>query len=128
MNIESTLKDIKALIAEANKCESVDRLLEINLRLAGYQFFLAEFENNAMREYFDAYNNRKYMFAKFTIEGNGSAADRATNAEIAVKDYREIEKVSELLLHKAKSSKQTVSEFIGVLTQKISVLKVNVSK
>ncbi len=117
------LEDIPKVIAEANKSQSVNKLIDYNLRLAGYLYHLNEYENLAHRAYLDAYNERKYQTALITKEGQGSATDRATNAEIEIKDFRMKESEAEILWKKLQGIKFSTSEFIGVLTQKIAYLR-----
>lgn len=117
------LEDIPKVIAECNKTQSVDALIKNNLRLAGYLYHLNEYENTAHRAYLDAYNDRKYQTAVFTRDGQGSATDRANNAEIEIKDLRVKEAEAEMLYKKLQGIKFSTSEFIGVLTQKIAYLR-----
>lgn len=117
------LEEIPKIIASANKTQSIDKLLEYNMRLAGYLFHLNEMENLSYRAYLDAYNERKYQTAVITQQGAGSASDRATNAEIEIKDLRQKEAESEMLYKKLQGIKFSTSEFIDVLKQKIAYLR-----
>ena len=117
------LEHIPKIIAQANKTQSIDSLLDYNLRLSGYLFHLNEMENLALRNYLDAYNKRKYKTAVLTMQGSGSASDRATQAEIDIKDLRKEELEAEVLHKKLQGIKFSTSEFIDVLKQKIAYLR-----
>lgn len=117
------LEDIPKVIADCNKTNSPNKLIDNNLRLAGYLYHLNEYENEAHRAYLDAYNERKYQTAVITRDGSGSATDRATNAEIEIKDLRVKEADAEILWKKLQGIKFSTSEFIGVLTQKIAYIR-----
>ena len=123
MKIDAIIKDIQKQIAIANKIESIEELISINLRLAGYLPFLAETENTLHLGYLNAYNERKYQTAVFIQNGNGSHADRLNKAEIDIKDYRDAESTLENQYEFIRGQRDSLKKFIDVLTQKISYLK-----
>lgn len=124
MKLESIIKDIYRLIAECNQTDNINDLITNNLRLAGYLFYLSKNENEAHKSYLEAYNERKYQTALLTSQGNGSATDRATKAEIEIKEYRQRETDAETYYNMLRNIKNDTKEFIGVVVQKISILKI----
>lgn len=124
MKLESIIKDIYRLIAECNQTDNINDLITNNLRLAGYLFYLSKNENEAHKSYLEAYNKRKYQTALLTSQGNGSATDRATKAEIEIKEYRQRETDAETYYNMLRNIKNDTKEFIGVVVQKISILKI----
>ena len=124
MKLESIIKDIYRLIAECNQTDNINDLITNNLRLAGYLFYLSKNENEAHKDYLSAYNERKYQTALLTSQGNGSATDRATKAEIEIKEYRQKETDAETYYNMLRNIKNDTKEFIGVVVQKISILKI----
>lgn len=124
MKLDSIIKDIYRLIAQCNQTDNINNLITNNLRLAGYLFYLSKNENEAHKSYLEAYNERKYQTALLTSQGNGSATDRATKAEIEIKEYRQKETDAETYYNMLRNIKNDTKEFIGVTTQKISILKI----
>lgn len=124
MKLESIIKDIYRLIAQCNQTDNINDLITNNLRLAGYLFYLSKNENEAHKDYLTAYNELKYQTALLTSQGNGSAVDRATKAEIEIKEYRQKETDAETYYNMLRNIKNDTKEFIGVVVQKISILKI----
>lgn len=124
MKLDAIIKDIYKLIAQCNQTDNINDLITNNLRLAGYLFYLSKNENEAHKDYLTAYNERKYQTALLTSQGNGSAVDRATKAEIEIKEYRQKETDAETYYNMLRNLKQDLKEFVGVTTQKISILKI----
>lgn len=124
MKLEAIIKDIYKLIAECNQTDDINELITNNLRLAGYLFYISKHENDAHKDYLTAYNERKYQTALITSQGNGTATDRATKAEIEIKEYRQKETDSETYYNMLRNIKNDTKEFINVNTQKISILKI----
>lgn len=124
MKLDAIIKDIYKLIAQCNQTDNINDLITNNLRLAGYLFYLSKNENEAHKDYLTAYNERKYQTALLTSQGNGSATDRATKAEIEIKEYRHRETDAETYYNMLRNIKNDTKEFIGVTTQKISILKI----
>ena len=124
MKLEAIIKDIYKLIAECNQTDDINHLITNNLRLAGYLFYISKHENEAHKDYLTAYNERKYQTALITSQGNGTATDRATKAEIEIKEYRQLETDAEIYYQTLKGISNNVREFISVTTQKISILKI----
>ena len=124
MKLEAIIKDIYKLIAQCNQTDNINDLITNNLRLAGYLFYLSKNENEAHKDYLTAYNERKYQTALLTSQGNGTATDRATKAEIEIKEYRQRETDAETYYNMLRNIKNDTKEFIGVVVQKISILKI----
>lgn len=124
MKLEKIVKDIYSLIAECNQTDDINTLIKNNLRLAGYLFYISKEENEAHKSYLEAYNERKYQTALITSQGNGTATDRATKAEIEIKEYRQKETDSETYYNMLRNIKHDLNNFIGVVVQKISILKI----
>ena len=124
MKLDAIIKDIYKLIVQCNQTDNINDLITNNLRLAGYLFYLSKNENEAHKSYLEAYNERKYQTALLTSQGNGSATDRATKAEIEIKEYRQRETDAETYYNMLRNIKNDTKEFIGVTTQKISILKI----
>lgn len=124
MKLEKIIKDIYSLIAECNQTDDINKLIKNNLRLAGYLFYISKEENIAHKDYLISYNERKYQTALITSQGNGSAVDRATKAEIEIKEYRQRETDAETYYNMLRNIKNDTKEFIGVVVQKISILKI----
>lgn len=124
MKLDAIIKDIYKLIAQCNQTDNINDLITNNLRLAGYLFYLSKNENDAHKSYLEAYNERKYQTALITSQGNGSAVDRATKAEIEIKEYRQRETDAETYYNMLRNIKNDTKEFIGVVVQKISILKI----
>jgi hypothetical protein len=124
MKLDAIIKDIYKLIAQCNQTDNINDLITNNLRLAGYLFYLSKNENEAHKSYLEAYNERKYQTALLTSQGNGSATDRATKAEIEIKEYRQKETDAETYYNMLRNIKNDTKEFIGVVVQKISILKI----
>ena len=124
MKLDAIIKDIYKLIAQCNQTDNINDLITNNLRLAGYLFYLSKNENEAHKSYLEAYNERKYQTALLTSQGNGSATDRATKAEIEIKEYRQRETDAETYYNMLRNIKNDTKEFIGVVVQKISILKI----
>lgn len=124
MKLDAIIKDIYKLIAQCNQTDNINDLITNNLRLAGYLFYLSKNENEAHKDYLTAYNERKYQTALLTSQGNGSATDRATKAEIEIKEYRQKETDAETYYNMLRNIKNDTKEFIGVVVQKISILKI----
>ena len=124
MKLDAIIKDIYRLIAQCNQTDNINDLITNNLRLAGYLFYLSKNENEAHKDYLTAYNERKYQTALLTSQGNGSATDRDTKAEIEIKEYRQRETDAETYYNMLRNIKNDTKEFIGVTTQKISILKI----
>lgn len=124
MKLDAIIKDIYKLIAECNQNDDINKLITNNLRLAGYLFYISKHENEAHKTYLEAYNERKYQTALITSQGNGTATDRATKAEIEIKEYRQKETDSETYYNMLRNIKHDLNNFIGVVVQKISILKI----
>lgn len=124
MKLDAIIKDIYKLIAQCNQTDNINDLITNNLRLGGYLFYLSKNENEAHKSYLEAYNERKYQTALLTSQGNGSATDRATKAEIEIKEYRQRETDAETYYNMLRNIKNDTKEFIGVVVQKISILKI----
>ena len=124
MKLDAIIKDIYKLIAQCNQTDNINDLITNNLRLAGYLFYLSKNENEAHKDYLTAYNERKYQTALLTSQGNGTATDRATKAEIEIKEYRQKETDAETYYNMLRNIKNDTKEFIGVVVQKISILKI----
>ena len=124
MKIETIIKDIYRLIAECNQTNDIESLISNNQRLAGYLFYISKHENEAHKSYLESYNKRKYQTALFTQQGTGTATDRQTNAEIEIKEYRQLETDAEVYYQTLKGISNNTKEFISVTTQKISILKI----
>jgi hypothetical protein len=124
MKIETIIKDIYRLIAECNQTNDIETLINNNQRLAGYLFYISKHENEAHKSYLEAYNERKYQTALFIQQGTGTATDRQTNAEIEIKEYRQKETDAETYYNMLRNIKNDTKEFIGVVVQKISILKI----
>lgn len=124
MKLESIIKDIYRLIAECNQTDNINDLITNNLRLAGYLFYISKHENQAHKSYLEAYNERKYQTALLTSQGNGTATDRATKAEIEIKEFRQKETDAETYYNMLRNIKNDTREFINVTVQKISILKI----
>ena len=119
----SLQKQIKDLIIEANKTEDLESLINLNLRLAGYLFLLSDEESKFHKGYTDAYTTRKVEEARAKINAEGSLGDRETKSIIECEELRKVCDSYEVLYTKIKADRFALSEFIGVLTQKISYLK-----
>ena len=124
MKLDAIIKDIYKLIAECNQNDDINTLIKNNLRLAGYLFYISKHENEAHKSYLESYNERKYQTALITSQGNGTATDRATKAEIEIKEYRQKETDSETYYNMLRNIKHDLNNFIGVVVQKISILKI----
>lgn len=124
MKLDAIIKDIYKLIAECNQTDDINHLITNNLRLAGYLFYISKHENEAHKTYLEAYNERKYQTALITSQSTGKVADRATKAEIEIKEYRQKETDSETYYNMLRNIKNDTKEFINVTTQKISILKI----
>ncbi len=124
MKLDAIIKDIYKLIAQCNQTDDINTLMSNNQRLAGYLFFISKHENEAHKSYLEAYNERKYQTALFTQQGTGSATDRATRAEIEIKEYRQKETDAEIYYQMLRGITNNTKDFIQVTTQKISILKV----
>lgn len=124
MKLEKIVKDIYSLIAECNQTDDINTLIKNNLRLAGYLFYISKEENEAHKTYLEAYNERKYQTALITSQSTGRVADRATKAEIEIKEYRQKETDSETYYNMLRNIKHDLNNFIGVVVQKISILKI----
>jgi hypothetical protein len=124
MQSEKIIKEIQDIIKAVNKTESIDELINYNLKLAGYLFFLNETKVKALKTHLESYHQRKTEQAVKAIEMDGnSQAERERKAEIAVKELKEVEIVSEVVYERLKSVVSSTDSVIQVLTQKISYLK-----
>lgn len=124
MKLDAIIKDIYKLIAQCNQTDNINDLITNNLRLAGYLFYLSKNENEAHKTYLECYNERKYQTALITQQSTGTGAERATKAEIEIKEYRQKETDAETYYNMLRNIKQDLKEFVGVTTQKISILKI----
>ena len=120
MNI---IPEIKTIITNANRTDDINKLIDYNLRLAGYLFLLAEQEDAAYREYLDAYNARKEFEASYCLSSTSGITKAEKEAIVKSKEHREIEVATEILHNKYKGVRTSTSEFISVLSQKISILR-----
>lgn len=117
------VEDIKKLIKEANHTTDINRLIDLNVRLSGYLFYLQEEETIAHKNYLDAYNERKFAEASFIIKSDLATNKAERQATIETRELKQIETISEVIYNDIKGKRFTTAEFIGVLTQKISSLR-----
>lgn len=117
------VEDIKKLIKEANHTTDINQLIDMNVRLSGYLFYLQEEETLAHKNYLDAYNERKFAEASFIIKSDLPTNKAERQAIIETRELKQIETVSEVIYNDIKGKRFTTAEFIGVLTQKISNLR-----
>lgn len=117
------VEDIKKLIKEANHTTDINRLIDLNVRLSGYLFYLQEEETIAHKNYLDAYNERKFAEASFIIKSDLATNKAERQATIETRELKQIETISEVIYNDIKGKRFTTAEFIGVLTQKISNLR-----
>lgn len=117
------VEDIKKLIREANHTTDINKLIDMNVRLSGYLFYLQEEETSAHKNYLDAYNERKFAEASFIIKSDLPTNKAEKQAIIETRELKQIETVSEVIYNDIKGKRFTTAEFIGVLTQKISNLR-----
>jgi hypothetical protein len=124
MNYKKIIADIKAQIKKANNTGDIDTLIDCNLRISGYLFYIHEQENEALRASLDATNTRKVMEAKFVSENASKGVARAQNdAIIHAEEIRSIEVNAEVLYHTVKGYRMSVQDFCSALTQKIAYLR-----
>ena len=117
------IDDIKKLISAANHESDISKLIDMNVRLSGYLFYLQEEETSAHKAYLDAYNERKYAEASFIIKSDLATNRAERQALIETRELKQIETVSEVIYNDLKGKRYASSEFIGVLTQKIANLR-----
>lgn len=117
------IEDIKKLIKEANHTTDINKLIDLNVRLSGYLFYLQEEETIAHKNYLDAYNDRKFAEASFIINSDLATNKAERQAVIETLEKKQIETISEVIYNDIKGKRFTTAEFIGVLTQKISNLR-----
>lgn len=117
------IDDIKKLISAANHESDISKLIDMNVRLSGYLFYLQEEETSAHKAYLDAYNERKYAEASFIIKSELATNRAERQALIETRELKQIETVSEVIYNDLKGKRYSSSEFIGVLTQKIANLR-----
>lgn len=115
--------DIKKLIKEANHTTDINQLIDMNVRLSGYLFYLQEEETSAHKAYLDAYNDRKFAEASFIIKSDLATNKAERQAIIETRELKQIETISEVIYNDIKGKRFTTAEFIGVLTQKIANLR-----
>ena len=123
MDIEKAVEQIKKLITESNQSTSINALLENSSKIAGYLMYLSEIENKAYRDYLDAYNHRKVEFARYIAGKEGAVNKLENEALIKTKELKEMEIGFDALYNKLKGVRQTTSQFLDVLRQKISYMK-----
>lgn len=117
------VEDIKKLIKEANHTTDINKLIDMNVRLSGYLFYLQEEETIAHKNYLDAYNERKFAEASFIIKSDLPTNKAERQATIETRELKQIETISEVIYNDIKGKRFTTAEFIGVLTQKIANLR-----
>lgn len=117
------VEDIKKLIKEANHTTDINQLIDMNVRLSGYLFFLQEEETSAHKSYLDAYNERKFAEASYIIKSDLATNKAERQAVIETRELKQVETISEVIYNDIKGKRFTTAEFIGVLTQKISNLR-----
>jgi hypothetical protein len=117
------IDDIKKLISAANHESDIAKLINMNVRLSGYLFYLQEEETSAHKAYLDAYNERKYAEASFIIKSDLATNKAERQAIVETRELKQIETISEVIYNDLKGKRFASSEFIGVLTQKIANLR-----
>ena len=117
------IEDIKNLIKQANHESDISKLIDMNVRLSGYLFYLQEEETSAHKAYLDAYNDRKYAEASFIIKSDLATNRAERQALIETRELKQIETISEVIYNDLRGKRQTSADFIGVLTQKIANLR-----
>lgn len=109
---------------EAKTSESITRLLDINLELSIYMFWLCSEESKANKTYLEAYALRKTEEASKSITTDGnSQAERDKRAIVETKEFKDTEIKAEVLYNALRLHRMGLENFIGVVTQKISFLK-----
>lgn len=117
------LAEIKALIKEANESSDISRLIDINLKIAGYLFYIQEDETEAHRAYLDAYNERKYEEASFCVKSDIAQNKAEKMAILETRNLKRLETSAEVIHQDIKGKRQVISDFTKVLTQKIANLR-----
>lgn len=115
--------EIEKLVKKSNSTESIEDLLDINLKLAGYVYYIAEAEVTAHKGYLEAYNARKKEVARITLTETGTQKERECKAELDSEEFRQIETKFESLHNEYRLLRLFVQDYTQVLSQKISHLK-----
>lgn len=117
------LSEIKSLIKEANESYDINRLIDINLKISGYLFYVQEDETEAHKTYLDAYNERKTAEASYCIKSDLATNKAEKMALIETRELKQLEIKSEVIYQDIRGKRQIIADFTGVLTQKISCLR-----
>ena len=120
MNIKD---NIKKLITQAAKTQSINELIDINQRIAGGLVYLAELETSAYRGYLEAEYARKSFEARFVKDSQESAAKAVKLAEVEASVLRECEYQMEAEYKELQIFRMTAIEYIQSIRQKISWAK-----
>ena len=113
---------IKRIIKEAYRCNDVHLLIQHREKIAAYIEFMHEQEAEAKKAYLDAYNERKYKEAMFTLESESGVTKAQSEAIVKGKEYRDLEATYEYNYEVVKGHRISLTEFSDVLRQKISYL------
>ena len=128
------LEEISKIISDYAKHgdnRSVEALLKIQDRLAGYSYLLAEYAAQLKYTYNENYFIRKIEFqkSKHAYINTGKSATAAENlAEIEVQEWRKKEIESESHGYKADLLLKQVNRVLGALQQRISYMKIDIEK
>lgn len=117
------IQDIKKIIADANKETDINRLIDLNMRLSGYLFYLSEEETAAHKAALDAYNERKQFEAMHVIQSTEAVSKSEKRAIVESKQLRSIEAATEAIYQHIKNIRYSGSGFVDVLQQKIAFLR-----
>lgn len=115
--------NIKKLITQASKTDSIHELIEISQRIAGGLVYLSTLETDAYRNYLECEYARKSFEAKYVKDSQESAAKAVKMAEVEASELREAEYQMEAEYKALQIFRMTATEYLQSIRQRISWAK-----
>jgi len=111
---------IKECIAIGVKTNDIKVMIDTNMKLAGYMYYLQEQEVKAYHAKIRSHEARKDFEAKFFLAHDGTVAHKEREAFSKSKSLRDAELEADVWHYSLQSMRRTTSQYIDMLKQRIA--------
>ena len=120
---ETDRKKISEIVRAARDSTDIDKLLKHQAEAVSFLIYIQEQEAVARKAHIDAYNERKWKEAQYTIDSTSGVTKAQAEAVLKAKPYREAEAQAEYNHEFLRGWRNSINSLIDVLQQKVSHLK-----
>lgn len=117
------IEEIKKMVKAAQKETDINKLIDLNMRLSGFLVYLQEDISARHKAFLIAYRDRKLSEAQFVVKSDSGVTKAEREAIIDTRLLKETEVATETIYKYMVGVAISASDFVKVLTQKISSLR-----